>query len=84
MLRKNIVKQLREVADTARKLQEFNLENIETGERIEIDPVIAKHLITSTLAYAVLLVSGKTKRKDPDDVITSIIATACMRYADEK
>ncbi|WP_417167107.1 hypothetical protein [Senegalimassilia anaerobia] len=84
MLRKNIVKQLREVADTARKLQEFNLENIETGERIEIDPVIAKHLITSTLAYAVLLVNGKTKRKDPDDVIASIIATACMRYADEK
>ena len=84
MLRKNIVKQLREVADTARKLQEFNLENIETGERIEIDPVIAKHLITSTLAYAVLLVSGKTKRKDPDDVFASIIATACMRYADEK
>ena len=84
MLRKNIVNQLREGADTAHKLQEFHLENIETGERIEIDPVIAKNLITSTLAYAVLLVSGKTKRKDPDDVIAAIIASACIRYADEK
>lgn len=84
MLRKNIVKQLRDVADLARTLQRFNLENIDTGERIEIDPVIAKHLITSSLAYAVLLVGGKAKRQDPEQVIASIITTAAVRYAEEQ
>ena len=84
MLHKNIVKKLREVADTARGLQELSLKNADTDEVIEIDPVIAKHLITSTLAYAVLLTRGKAKRQDPDHVVASIIATACMRYADEK
>lgn len=84
MLRKNVVKQLREVADTARGLQELSLKNTDTGEVIEIDPVIAKHLITSTLAYAVLLTRGKAKRQDADHVVGSIIATACVSYAAEK
>lgn len=84
MLRRNIVKQLRDVADTVRGLQEIQLKNAVTGERIDIDPIIAKHLVTSTLAYAVLLTQGKTKRKDPEQVVASIISTACMRYVDEK
>lgn len=84
MIRMNIVRQLRDVADTARDLKELNLENVDTGERIEIDPVIAKHLITSTLAYAVLLTQGKAKRQDPKEVASSIVATACIQYAAEK
>ena len=76
MLRKNIVKQLNEVAETAHRLNDFRLENIDTGETINIDTAIAKHLIISSIAYAALLVNGEVKEHDPERVVACIITTA--------
>ena len=84
MLRRKIVKQLREVSDAARGLEEFRLERPDTGESIDIDPVMAKCLITSTIAYAVLLVQGKVVKQDAEHVIAAIIAGASRRYAAER
>lgn len=82
MLRKNIVKQLRDVADVASKLEDCHIGNKATGERIDFDAAFVSEIICSTLAYATVLVDGRMKAGDPEDHLVTIIKTASQKYVE--
>ncbi len=83
MLRKNIVKQLREVSDVAHSIEECHIGNSVTGERIDFDAAFVGEIICSTLAYASVLVDGRLKAGDPEDHLMGIIRTASQKYVEQ-
>lgn len=83
MLRKNIVKQLREVSDVAHSIEECHIGNSVTGERIDFDAAFVSEIICSTLAYASVLVDGRLKAGDPEDHLMTIIRTASQKYVEQ-
>lgn len=83
MLRKNIVKQLREVSDVAHSIEECHIDNSVTGERIDFDAAFVGEIICSTLAYASVLVDDRLKAGDPEDHLMGIIRTASQKYVEQ-
>jgi hypothetical protein len=84
MLRKNVVSQLRAVGDAARDINALSFEYPDTGELIELDAKLAKHLICMSLAYAVVLIDGRLKVQDPKDAVTSIISAVGYAYVESE
>lgn len=84
MLRRDIVKQLREVSAEAVDINDIHFEHPGTGELIELDARFAKHLICTSLAYAVTLIDGRLKAQDPRDAVTSIISAAGYAYIESE
>lgn len=82
MLRKNIVKQLRDVSAAAEKVEDFHIGNGATGERIDLDAAFVSEIICSTLAYATVLVDGRLKAGDPEDHLVKIIQVASRGYVE--
>lgn len=76
MLRKTIVRQLRETASAAGELKGVRLENGDADGRIEMEPELVGHLVASSLSYAALVVNGDIKAADPSDAVAVIVATA--------
>lgn len=83
MLRKNIVKQLREVSDVAHGIEGCHIGNSATGERIDFDAAFVGEIICSTLAYASVLLDGRLKTGDPEDHLMGIIRTASQKYVEQ-
>lgn len=83
MLRRNIIKHLREVSKEAHSMESLSLHDRTTGEAIEFDPAFSRALICASLAYATVIVSGDLKRRDPEIALTSIIKAAGESYVEE-
>ncbi len=64
-------------------MQYLNIKNRSTGEVIEFDNDMAKHLICATLAYATVVIDGCLTIANPEDALLAIIKTATANYIDE-
>ncbi len=82
MLRRSIVRQLREVSEAAEKITSIQLENLKTGETTDMDAEFAKCLIRATLAASVDFIACRLKRQDPERVLKAIIQTTITRYVE--
>ena len=83
MRRKSIVQHLRDISDTAGKIDGYCIKNDQTGERIDFDAAFMRALIRSTLAYAVVLVDGRMKAGDAEERLTAIIQNASEMYVEQ-
>lgn len=83
MLRRNVIKHLREVSEEARAMENISLHNRNIDEAIEFDPAFSSALIRASLAYATVLITGDLKRQDPEDALIRIITVAGTTYTDE-
>lgn len=83
MKRKEIIGRLNDVAELACNVRgSITLINPDTKKKIEIDPVIAGHLVASALTVASLMLEGKWESGSVPEEFEAIVAGACKAYTE--
>ena len=81
MKRKEIIGHLNDVAGLAcNACGSITLINPDTEKKIEIDPVIAGHLVGSALTVAALMLEGKWEPVSVPEEFEAIVVGACKAY----
>lgn len=83
MKRKEIIGHLNDVAELACNVRgSIALINPDTKKKIEIDPVIAGHLVASALTAASLMLEGKWEVLSVTEDFKTIVVGACKAYTE--
>lgn len=83
MKRKEIIGRLNDVAELACNVRgSITLINPDTKKKIEIDPVIAGHLVASALTVASLILEGKWESGSVPEEFEAIVVGACKAYTE--
>lgn len=83
MKRKEIIGCLNDVAELACNVRgSITLINPGTKKKIEIDPVIAGHLVASALTAASLMLEGKWESVSVPEDFETIVVVACKTYTE--
>ena len=83
MKRREIIDHLNNVAELACNVRgSITLINPDTKKKIEIDPVIAGHLVASALTVASLMLEGKWGPVSVPEDFETIVVGACKAFTE--